>query len=318
MKEKRILIAGASGMVGNSVTRKLRAYGCSQLLTPTREELDFTDQASVARYMKRLSPEVVIICAAKVGGIYANATYPADFLYENLLIASNLIHQAHKAGVDRLLFLGSTCIYPRLAPQPIREESLLSSALEPTNEAYALAKIAGVKLCTYYKKQYGRDYISAMPTNLYGPGDHYHPQNSHVLPALILKFHEAKAGGKKEVVIWGTGKPQRDFLYVEDLAEALLLLLERYHEPLHINIGSNEEISILELSQLIGKVVGFEGEIILDPTKPDGTPSKKADITRILNLGWRPQTHLAEGIALAYADFCNNAAHRSCAPHGTH
>ncbi|NGX46186.1 MAG: GDP-L-fucose synthase [Chlamydiae bacterium] len=315
MKKKRILIAGASGMVGGALTRKLHAHGCIHLLTPTKEELDLTDQGAVARYLQQMRPEVVVISAAKVGGIYANSTYPADFLYENLSIASNLIHQSHLADVDRLLFLGSTCIYPKLAPQPIPEESLLSSALEPTNEAYALAKIVGVKLCTYYKEQYGRDYISAMPTNLYGPGDQYHPENSHVLPALIRKFHEAKVSGSAEVVIWGSGKPLRDFLYVEDLAEALLLLLESYHEPLHINVGSNEEISIYALAKLIAEVVGFVGKIVTDPSMPDGTPRKKADITRILNLGWTPRTSLKDGIALAYADFCNNAAHRSCAAH---
>ncbi|NGX54805.1 MAG: GDP-L-fucose synthase [Chlamydiae bacterium] len=303
MKELTILIAGGRGMVGSAMVRRLQAEGYRHLLTPSREDLDLTDQHQVRAYLRHKQPDSVIIAAAKVGGIYANSTYTADFLYENLMIECNLIHESHRADIDRLLFLGSTCIYPKLAPQPIPEEALLTSALEPTNEGYALAKIAGVKLCTHYYKQYGRSYISAMPTNLYGPGDNYHPQNSHVIPALIRRMHEAKVKEADEVVIWGSGKPLRDFLYVDDLAEALLFLLEGYRESLHINVGSGEEISILELAKLVADVVGFQGEIVTDPSMPDGTPRKMADISRMTQLGWQPKTSLREGLKLSYNDF---------------
>lgn len=303
MKEQTILIAGSRGMVGSAMVRKLQAEGYLHLLTPSHDELDLTDQHQVRAYLRHKQPDSVIVAAAKVGGIYANSTYPADFLYENLMIECNLIHESHKADIDRLLFLGSTCIYPKLAPQPIPEEALLTSSLEPTNEGYALAKIAGVKLCTHYNQQYGRSYISAMPTNLYGLGDNYHSKNSHVIPALIRRIHEAKVKKADEVVVWGSGKPLRDFLYVDDLAEALFFLLEEYHEPLHINIGSGEEISILELTKLVAEVIDFQGKIVADPSMPDGTPRKMADITRITQLGWQPKTSLREGLKQTFSDF---------------
>jgi len=298
-----IFIAGAHGMVGSALRRDLMGSGYYNLLTPPRDELDLTDQQAVRDYLHIHRPDVVIISAAKVGGIYANMTYPADFLYDNLIIECNLIHEAHKVGVERLLFLGSSCIYPKNAPQPIPEEALLTSSLETTNEAYALAKIAGVKMCYYYSKQYSRSYISAMPTNLYGPGDNYHPENSHVIPGLISRFHEAKLGNRPEVIVWGTGEVFREFLYVDDLAQACRFLLEKYHDPYHINVGSNVEVTILELARMIAKVVGYEGRIKHDLTKPDGTRRKKCDISRILSLGWEPTTSLHEGLKLAYRDF---------------
>ncbi len=307
----KIFVAGSRGMVGSAIIRQLHAQGSHQLLTPSRDTLDLLNQQAVRHYLRDNRPEVVIIAAAKVGGIWANANFPAEFLYENLMIECNLIHESHKAGINRLLFLGSTCIYPKFSPQPIPEEALLTSALEPTNEGYALAKIAGVKLCTYYRNQYGRNYISAMPTNLYGPGDNYHPKKSHVIPGLIGRFHEAKERGAKEVTIWGTGRALRDFLFVDDLAEALLFLLDHYHDPLHINIGSGEEISILEAAELVAQTVGFEGEIRTDPSTPDGTPRKIADISRITQLGWKPKTPLKEGLKLSYEDFCKGSNSRN-------
>ena len=279
--DQTILIAGAEGMVGSAMTRLLSKSGYSHLLTPSRAALDYTDQAAVKAYLAANRPDVVVIAAAKVGGIYANMTYPAEFIYTNLMIASNLIHESYQMGVQRLLYLGSTCIYPREAPQPIPEEALLTGPLEKTNEAYALAKIAGIKLCEYYRQQYGCRYISAMPTNLYGPGDTYHPENAHVIPALIRRFHEAKRAALAEVSIWGTGKALREFLYVEDLAEACLFLLKHYDAPEQINVGSDEEISILEVAKEIAAVVGYEGNLVQDLSKPDGTPRKKSDITRI-------------------------------------
>ena len=297
---QKILIAGARGMVGGALTRLFEAKKYANLLTPTRKELDYTDQASVRTYMQEKRPDVVVVAAAKVGGIYANMTYPAEFIYDNLMIASNLIHEAYKIDVQRLLFLGSTCIYPREAPQPIPEEALLTGPLEKTNEAYALAKIAGVKLCQHYREQYGCKFISAMPTNLYGPGDNYHPENAHVLPALIRRFYEAKIEKRPEVAIWGTGRPLREFLYVDDLAEACLFLLERYDGAEPVNVGSEDEVSILEAAQLVARVVGYEGNIVHDLTKPDGTPRKKTDTTRIHTLGWQPRTPLQEGVRRSY------------------
>lgn len=310
--ESLIFVAGAHGMVGSSLVRELKRQGYRNLLTPTRTELDLTDQAAVHAYLRCHRPDVVIISAAKVGGIHANQTYPADFLYDNLIIECNVIHGAHLADVPRLLFLGSTCIYPKLSPQPIPEEALLTSSLEPTNEAYALAKIAGVKLCATYQAQYGRDYIAAMPTNLYGPGDNYHPENSHVIPGLMRRFFEAKEAGASQVTMWGSGEVQREFLFVDDLARACLYLLKHYHEPLHINIGSEEEVTIRQLADKVAGVVGFEGEIVCDRSKPDGTPRKKSDTSRIRALGWEPSLSLDEGLPLAFADFL--AQTRQCSP----
>jgi len=307
MYNKKILVAGAKGMVGSAIVRTLLSRGYNYILRPDHHELDCIDQAAVRSYMQRQRPDIVVIAAAKVGGIYANATYPAEFLYDNVMIAGNLIHCAHEAGVERLLFLGSTCIYPKYASQPISEDSLLTASLEPTNEAYAVAKIVGVKMCQYYSKQYGRSYFSAMPTNLYGPGDNYHSENSHVLPALLRRFHEAKVSGAKDVVVWGTGDAKREFLYVDDLAEACVFLLEKYNDNMHINIGSYEEITVGNLARKIAGVVGFTGKIINDRTKPDGTPRKKSDISRITALGWKPYVSIDDGLRLTYQDFLENS-----------
>lgn len=302
-KSDKILIAGAKGMVGSALVRLLQKKGYNSLYTPSKEELDYTQTVSVRDFLQDKSPEVVIVAAAKVGGIFANMTYPAEFIYSNIMIASNLIHESYLAGVRRLLFLGSSCIYPRESPQPIPEEALLSGPLEKTNEAYALAKIAGVKMCQFYRQQYGCRFISAMPTNLYGPKDNYHRENSHVIPGLIRRFHEAKMATAKEVVIWGTGKAYREFLYVDDLAIACCHLLKTYDEPDHINIGSEDEVTIQELAMMIAEVVGFQGKIIHDLSKPDGTPRKKCSITKMQSLGWRPKTSLKDGLIRSYNDF---------------
>jgi GDP-L-fucose synthase len=307
-KKDKILIAGARGMVGSALVRCLHQFGYVNLLTPSRDELDYTDQHAVRRYLKNQLPEVVVIAAAKVGGIWANVTYPADFIYTNLMIGAHLIHESHLAGVKRLLYLGSTCIYPRESPQPMEEEALLTGPLEYTNEAYALAKIAGIKMCQYYRKQYGHRYISAMPTNLYGPNDNYHPVHSHVVPGLIRRFHEAKIQKAKSVEIWGTGNVRREFLYVEDLARAILHLLQHYDDPLHINIGSSEEITIKHLAELVAQTVGFCGEITHDLSKPDGTPRKKTNIQRILSLGWKPTVSLPDGLKYTYSAFLQEYA----------
>ncbi|MBI3901041.1 MAG: GDP-L-fucose synthase [Chlamydiia bacterium] len=290
-------------MVGSALIRSLRGRGYETLLTPSHQELDYTDQRRVREYLQTYSPNVVVVAAAKVGGIWANMTYPAEFIYNNLTIACNLINESHKIGVNRLLYLGSSCIYPREATQPIPEEALLAAPLEKTNEAYALAKIAGVKMCAHYRAQYGRSYISAMPTNLYGPKDNYHPQNAHVIPALIRRFHEAKEERATVVSIWGTGHAFREFLYVDDLAEACVHLLCCYDDPLHINIGSEDEVTIRELALLIAEVVGYRGEIVQDLSKPDGTPRKKLDTHRMQSLGWKPRVSLKEGLSRSYADF---------------
>ena len=308
----RIYVAGHRGMVGSAIVRALRARGDDEVLTRTHAELDLADQAAVRAYMGREKPDAVVLAAAKVGGIHANNTYPAEFIYENLMIEANVVHEAWRAGVKRLLFLGSSCIYPRLAPQPMREDALLTGPLEPTNEPYAIAKIAGIKLCESYNRQYGVDYRSVMPTNLYGPGDNYHPENSHVIPALIRRFHEAKAANAPKVVIWGTGTPKREFLYVDDMAAASLHVMDLDRatydantQPMlsHINVGTGEDISIRELAQLIAKVVGYRGSIEQDPSKPDGTPRKLMDVGRLQALGWRARVGLEEGLALAYRDF---------------
>lgn len=301
--EHLIFVAGAHGMVGSAIVRALKRSGYKNLLTPRREELDFTEQGDVRAYLKKQKPDAMVISAAKVGGIHANQTYPADFLYDNLIIECNLIHEAHKADVKRLLFLGSTCIYPKFAPQPICEEALLTGPLEPTNEAYAIAKIAGVKLCQFYRQQYRRHYCAAMPTNLYGPNDNYHPENSHVIPGLLRRFHVAKEEGTPEVMMWGTGNVKREFLHVDDLAEACLHILERYDDPMHINVGSHEEVTIRQLAEMIAEAVGYQGKIVNDLSKPDGTPRKKTDLTRISQLGWKPKIPLKEGLSQAYAAF---------------
>lgn len=290
-------------MVGAALVRRFQPEPAVNLLLRTRAELDLTNQAAVAAFFATEKPDVAIIAAAKVGGIHANSTYPAEFLFENLAIAANTIQGAYQAGVSRLLFLGSSCIYPKLAVQPMAESSLLTGALESTNEAYAIAKIAGLKLCEYYRKQYGVLYHAAMPTNLYGPGDNYHAQNSHVLPALIRKFHEAKVAGRPEVVAWGTGKPQREFLYVDELADACAFLLKLANPPDLINVGTGIEVTIKELTELVAAATGFAGKITWDATKPDGTPRKLMDGGRLTALGWQARISLREGIAKTYASF---------------
>jgi GDP-L-fucose synthase len=290
-------------MVGSAIVRALENAGHTGIVTKTRAELDLLNQAVVADFFTREKPEYVFLAAAKVGGIMANNTYRADFLYENLLIETNIIHSAYKSGVKKLLFLGSSCIYPKLAPQPLKEEYLLSGYLEETNEPYAIAKIAGIKLCEAYRDQYGCNFISAMPTNMYGPNDNYHPENSHVLPALIRKFHEAKTQSLSSVTVWGDGSPLREFLYADDLADALLYLMLNYNEKLFVNVGFGEDISIGDLAKLIKEVVGYEGSIVFDTSKPNGTPRKLMDSSRLFSLGWKPAVSLREGISLAYADF---------------
>ncbi len=302
-KAAPILVAGARGMVGSALVRRLQAGGHTQVLAPGRAELDLMDQAAVQAYLQAHQPAYIFIAAAKVGGIQANNTYRAEFLYNNLTIQNNLIHGAHLAGVQRLMFLGSSCIYPRDCPQPIKEEYLLTGPLEPTNEPYAIAKIAGIKLCEAYNAQYGRQYVSVMPTNLYGPNDNYDLANSHVLPALIRKAHEAKLRGDSEYVVWGSGKPMREFLYVDDLADACVHLMNQgYSGPL-VNIGTGTDVTIRELAETVMDVVGFKGKIVFDATKPDGTPRKLLDVSRLAAQGWRAQVSLASGIAHAYADF---------------
>jgi GDP-L-fucose synthase len=293
-------------MVGSAIYRKLVKEGYTNLITRTSKELDLRDQRAVFEFFKEENPDYVFLAAAKVGGIIANNTYRADFLYENLEIQNNVIHQSYKHGVKKLMFLGSSCIYPKLAPQPLKEEYLLTGLLEETNEPYAIAKIAGIKMCDAYRAQYGCDFISVMPTNLYGYNDNYHPQNSHVLPALIRKFHEAKVNGTPEVIIWGSGSPMREFLFADDLADACYFLMENYNQPTLINIGTGEDLTIKDLALLIKKTVGFEGELTFDSSKPDGTPRKLMDVSKLHGLGWKHQVELEEGIALAYQDFLKN------------
>jgi GDP-L-fucose synthase len=301
-----VFVAGHRGMVGSALVRALEARNQSKVLTAGREELDLCNQSSVEAWFASQNPEVVVVAAAKVGGIHANSTYPAEFLYDNLMIAANCIHAAYRHGVKRLLFLGSSCIYPREAPQPMREESLLSSELEKTNEAYAIAKIAGLKLCQYYRKQFGVLFHSAMPTNLYGPGDNYHPENSHVIPGLIRRFHEAKVSGASEVTVWGTGSPRREFLHADDLAEGCLHLLGVESPPDWINIGYGEDVTIRELAELVKEVVGFQGALTFDSSKPDGTPRKLMETSKMNALGWQAKTPLREGLGAAYSDFLAN------------
>lgn len=303
-----VFVTGHRGMVGGALVRALEGRGQRQIITASRSEVDLTRQQPVEDFISTTKPDVVIVAAAKVGGIHANSTYPAEFMYENLMIAANVIHAAHRAGVKRLLFLGSSCIYPREAPQPMPEDCLLTSPLEKTNEAYALAKIAGLKLCQHYRTQYGALFHSAMPTNLYGPGDNYHPENSHVIPGLIRRFHEAKTSGASEVTIWGTGTPKREFLHVDDLASACLHLLAVESPPDWVNVGSGQEVTVGELAALIKEVVGFTGELRFDTTKPDGTPRKLLDVRLLESMGWKAATVLRDGLAAAYADFKNASA----------
>ena len=304
----KLFIAGHQGMVGAALVRRWQNEPGVELLLRSHRELDLTNQAAVEAFYQTEKPDAAIIAAAKVGGIHANNTYPAEFLFINLAIAANTIHGAHRAGVKRLLFLGSSCIYPKLAPQPMTEDCLLTSALEPTNEAYAIAKITGLKLCQYYRKQYGVMYHSAMPTNLYGPGDNYHLQNSHVLPALIRKFHEAKQAGAAEVVAWGTGSPMREFLHVDDLADACAFLLGLPQPPDWINVGTGTDVTIRELTETVREVVGFQGKIVWDSTKPDGTPRKLMDVSKLASLGWRARIGLRDGIQRTYAAFLSELA----------
>ncbi len=317
---RKIYVAGHRGMVGGAILRRLQdrqaAGEALELITRTHSELDLTDQAAVRDFMQAERPDVVILAAAKVGGIHANNTFPADFIYDNLMIECNVIHQAFAAGVQSLLQLGSSCIYPRAVPQPMREDALLTGVLEPTNEPYAVAKIAGIKLCESYNRQHGVDYRSVMPTNLYGPGDNFHPENSHVLPALIRRFHEAKQDGLDEVVIWGSGKPRREFLHVDDMAEASLFVLDLPRDvyqantqPMlsHINVGCGEDVSIAELAAMIAGVVGFTGDIKQDVSKPDGTMRKLMDVSRLADMGWRSEVSLEDGIRETYAWFLDQA-----------
>jgi len=309
-------VAGHRGMVARAILRQLQARGETKIITRTRSELDLTDQAAMRAFMQAERPDVVILAAAKVGGILANNSYPADFIYYNLMIEANVIHQAFNAGVMRLLQLGSSCVYPRAVPQPMREDALLSGVLEPTNEPYAIAKIAGIKLCESYNRQHGTDYRSVMPTNLYGPGDNFHPENSHVLPALIRRFHEAAQSEAKEVVIWGSGTPRREFLHVDDMAAASLFVLdlpkadyEANTQPMlsHINVGSGTDISILELAQKVAAVTGYKGRIVTDPSKPDGTMRKLMDVSRLTQMGWSAQIGLDQGLTETYQWFLDHA-----------
>lgn len=310
--QPRIYVAGHQGLVGSAIVRALRAQGHTNIVTRSHAELELTDQAQVRAFFGGEHIDQVYLAAAKVGGIHANNTYPADFIYDNMMVQANVVHEARNHGVHKLLFLGSSCIYPRLAQQPIREEYLMSGALEPTNEPYAMAKIAGIKLCESYNRQYGTDYRSVMPTNLYGPGDNYHPENSHVIPALIRRFHEARLNEAPEVVIWGSGKPMREFLYVDDMAEACVHVMSldqatyaAHTDPMHshINVGTGEDVTIAELAHLVGEVVGYRGHIGFDTSKPDGTPRKLLDVSKLQSLGWRARTPLAQGLRQAYAAF---------------
>ncbi|NLO59333.1 MAG: GDP-L-fucose synthase [Synergistaceae bacterium] len=305
-RENTVFVAGHRGLVGSAIERKLREKGYEKLLTKTRSELDLTDQSSVRDFFGSEKPEAVILAAAKVGGIGANSAYPAEFIYTNLAIEVNVIHQAWLSGVKKLLFLGSSCIYPKFAPQPIREGSLLSGFLEPTNEAYAIAKIAGLKMCEYYSTQYGASFISVMPTNLYGPNDNFDPESSHVLPAMIRKFDDAVRNGDDKVVLWGSGAPKREFLHVDDLAGACVYLLEGYSGTAFLNIGSGREVTIRKLAGIVKKITGFSGEIVWDSAKPDGTPRKLLDVSRITALGWKPAIDLESGIESTYRWYLAN------------
>jgi GDP-L-fucose synthase len=313
-KNSKIFVAGSNGLVGSALVRRLKAGGYTNLLTPEIDELDLTDQQAVAAFFRAELPEYVILAAAKVGGIHANKTYPADFIYLNLMIQNNVIHQAYLHGVRRLLFLGSSCIYPKQAPQPMKEEYLLTGLLESTNEPYAIAKIAGIKLCESYNRQYGTQFVAVMPTNLYGPGDNFHPENSHVMPALIRRFHEAKLAGTDKVMVWGTGIPKREFLFVDDMADGSIYVLEldeatltgyllNYPDPCFVNLGTGVDVTIRELAETIKEVVGYRGKLEFDPTKPDGTMRKLLDVTRMKAFGWEAKVPLREGLERTYRWF---------------
>ncbi|MBY5886392.1 GDP-L-fucose synthase [Rhizobium ruizarguesonis] len=304
-RDVKIYVAGHRGMVGSAIVRRLKAGGYTNIVTRSHAELDLVNQAAVAEFMNAERPDYIFMAAARVGGIHANNVYRAEFLYQNLMIETNVVHAAWQAGVERMLFLGSSCIYPRDCPQPIREEYLLTGPLEQTNEPYAIAKIAGVKLCESYNRQYGTRYVSAMPTNLYGPNDNYDLNSSHVMPALIRKVHEAKVRGDQQLVVWGSGRPMREFLYVDDMADACVFLMERDVSEGLINIGTGEDITIRELAETVMMVVGFKGEIVYDQTKPDGTPRKLMSVDRLSAIGWKATTSLSDGIALTYADFAS-------------
>lgn len=302
-KKSCIYVAGHRGLVGGALVRTLQAQGYTRILCRSSQELDLREQTAVRDFFAAERPDYVFLAAAKVGGIHANAAYPAEFINDNLLMQCNIIDSAYRYGTTKLLFLGSSCIYPKFAPQPMPETCLLSSALEPTNDAYAIAKIAGIKMCQSYRKQYGFDAISAMPTNLYGPGDNYHPENSHVIPALLRRFHEAKQCGDSSVTIWGSGTPRREFLYVDDMARACLFLMQNYSDVEQVNVGCGDDMTILELARQVAVTVGFQGEIRTDPTKPDGTPRKLLDVQKIFAMGWHPDMSLQKGLQIAYDDF---------------
>ena len=302
----KIYVAGHKGMVGSAIVRALKKNGYTNIVTRSHRELDLTRQDQVERFFDEEAPDYVFLAAAKVGGIIANSRHLADFMYENMILEMNVIHEAWKHNCKKLMFLGSSCIYPKMAPQPMPESCLLTSSLEQTNEAYALAKISGLKYCEYLNRQYGTDYISVMPTNLYGPNDNYHPEHSHVLPALIRRFHEAKENGAKSVTCWGTGTPLREFLYVDDLADACVYLMNTYSGNETVNLGTGKELTIKELTELVAKVVGYTGEILWDPSKPDGTPRKLLDVSKLERLGLKYKTELEDGIRLSYEDFLNN------------
>ena len=315
IERQKIYIAGHNGMVGSAIARQLQAENC-ELITRTRSELDLTNQQQVNDFIKQQKPDQIYLAAAKVGGIHANNTYPAEFIYQNLMIEANIINAAHQNNIQKLLFLGSSCIYPKAVPQPMQEKALLTDTLEPTNEPYAIAKIAGIKLCESYNRQYNTDYRSVMPTNLYGPGDNYHPENSHVIPALIQRFHQAKEDGSSTVTIWGTGTAYREFLYVDDMASACVHVMnleqqtyQKQTDPMlsHINVGAGKDLNVKQLSEIIGRVVGYQGEILFDATKPDGSPKKLMDSTRLNQLGWQPKIDLETGLELAYKDFIANS-----------
>ena len=303
---KRVFVAGHTGMAGSAIVRRLRQESCT-VLVADRHELDLTRQDQTERYLSAVRPDVVIMAAGRVGGILANDQYPANFLADNLAMALNCIHASHLVDVQKLLFLGSSCIYPKFAKQPMREDQMLTGELEPTNEWYAVAKIAGIKLCEAYRRQYGRDFISVMPTNLYGLGDNYHPEHSHVVAALIRRFHEAKLKNASTVVVWGTGTPRREFLYVDDFADACVFVLRNYSSPQFINIGFGEDVTIAEFARMVAEIVGFQGKIVFDTSKPDGTPRKLLDISRLSAMGWKAKISLREGLAKAYADFLTHA-----------
>ena len=318
LKDSKIFVAGSNGLVGSALMRRLEKGGYTNLLTPEIDELDLTNQQAVADFFQTEKPEYVFLAAAKVGGIHANNTYPAEFIYLNLAIQNNVIHQAYINGVKRLLFLGSSCIYPKMAPQPMSEDHLLTGLLEPTNEPYAIAKIAGIKMCESYNRQYGTQFAAVMPTNLYGPGDNFHPENSHVLPALIRRFHEAKLASAEEVVVWGSGTPMREFLYVDDMADGSVFVMEQddailtkhllnYPQPCFVNLGTGVDVTIRELAETVKDVVGFDGGLVFDPTKPDGTPRKLLDVSRMKTLGWEAQMALRDGIEETYRWFLENA-----------